>query len=41
MKLYVHNHLMVIHIKFKFHEVSVIGYLVMAHFIDFKSIQGQ
>ena len=32
---------MVMHIKFKLHEVVVIGYLVMSNFMDFKSIQGQ
>ena len=33
--------IMVIHIQFKFHEVLIIGYLVMTHFINFKSIKGQ
>ena len=41
MKLYVHDQVMMIHIKLKFHEVSIVGYIVMAHLIDFKSIQGQ
>ena len=30
MKLNVHNHTMVINIQYKFHEISFIGYLVMA-----------
>ena len=28
-----------IHIKFKFNEVLIIGYLVVVNFMDFKSIQ--
>ena len=40
MKLYSHTHNSMIHIKFKFHEVPIVGYLVTANFMDFKSIQG-
>ena len=32
--------LIVIYIYFKFHEIQFRGYLVMANYLDFKSIQG-
>ena len=32
---------MVIQIHCKFHEILLIGHLVMARFVEFKSIQGQ
>ena len=38
MKLHVHNNVLVIQIYFKFHQISVNGYLVMAHIIDLKGI---
>ena len=28
------------HIKFKFHEIRFRGYLVIANYMDFKSVQG-
>ena len=40
MKLYVHSRVIVIGICIKFHKIIRIGYLVMANFIDFKTIQG-
>ena len=40
MKLDVHQHLIVIHFYLKFHEIhSVQGYLVIANYMEFKSIQ--
>ena len=39
--MYIRSHVMMIHvhIKFKFNEVLIIGYLDMANFMDFKSVQ--
>ena len=37
MQLYIHSQVIMIHIQYKFHEVVVIGYLVMGNFMDFKS----
>ena len=37
MTLYVHSCMMVINIFFKFHEITIIGYFVLAHFSDFQS----
>ena len=34
-------HVLVIHICYKFREILFQGYLVMAQFVDFQSIQGQ
>ena len=31
---------MVMHICYKFHKIPASGYLVIANFIDFKTIQG-
>ena len=40
MKLKLYQRLIVIYIQFKFHEIQFRGYLVMANYMDFKSIQG-
>ena len=40
MKLDVHQRLIVIYIYYKFHEIWFRGYLVIANYMDFKSIQG-
>ena len=40
MKRDVYQRLIVIYIYYKFHEIRFRGYLVMANYIDFKSIQG-
>ena len=40
MKLYVHSHVILIHIYIKFYEVLIVGYLVMVNYAEFKSIQG-
>ena len=40
-KLDMHQGLKVMHIYFKFHEIPVSGFFVMAYFIDLKPIQGQ
>ena len=43
MELHVHNHTIVICIQYKFHEISFIGYLVMAEdgkFIECKQSMG-
>ena len=37
---YVHQCLIVIYIYFKFHEIPCRGYLGLANYMDFKSIQG-
>ena len=34
-------HIIMIHNQIKFHEVLVIGYLVIANFMNFKAAQGQ
>ena len=34
------QHLIVIYFYFKFHEIQLRGYLVIANYMDFKSIQG-
>ena len=39
MKLYVHSRIMMIHMHFKVHELTMISYLVTAHFIGFQSFQ--
>ena len=39
-KLDVHQYLIVIYIYFKFHKIQFKGYLVIANYMDFKSIQG-
>ena len=39
-KLCMQIHIMVIYIRYKFHEILFLGYFVMAQFVDFKSIQG-
>ena len=40
MKLGVLQRLIVIYIYFKFNEIQFGGYLVIANYMDFKSIQG-
>ena len=40
MKLDVLQRLIVIYIYFKFHEIRFRGYLVIANYMDFQSIQG-
>ena len=35
-----HQCLIVIYIYFKFHEIRLWGYLVIANYMDFKSLQG-
>ena len=43
-KLYVHNHTIVLYIQYKFHKIPFIGYLVMAvdgKNIGIKAIKGQ
>ena len=40
MKLDVLQRLIVIYFYFKFHEIQSTGYLVIANYMDFKSIQG-
>ena len=39
-KIDVHQHLIAIYISFKFHELRFRGYLVIAIYKHFKSIQG-
>ena len=39
MKLGVHQHPIVIYIYFKFHDIWFRGYLVIANYLDFNSIQ--
>ena len=36
----VHSHVILIHIQFKFHDVLVIGYLVMVNFMDCYQFKG-
>ena len=38
-KLDVHQWLIVIYIYFKFHEIQFRSYLVIANYMDFKSVQ--
>ena len=38
-KLHINSNV-TIQIKFKFHEVLIIGYIVMVNFMEFQSIQG-
>ena len=40
-KLYMQIQVIVIHNQNKFHEILSIGHLAIAHFVDFKSVQGQ
>ena len=40
-KIYMQIHVIIIQIHYKFHEILPIGHLVKAHFVDFKSEQGQ
>ena len=40
-KLNMHQRLIVIDIYYKFHEIPVCGYFVMAYFTDFTSVEGQ
>ena len=37
----VHSQIMMIHIYYKFHEMTIIGYLVMSQFTAFQSIKGR
>ena len=38
-KLHINSHVTLIQNKFKFHEVLIIGYIVMVNFMKFQSIQ--
>ena len=40
MKFYVHTHVIRIHILFKLHVVPIIGYLIMANYMDLNQFKG-
>ena len=40
-KLYVHHHVIMIHIQLKFHEIQYTGYFDTAQFVNLTLIQGQ
>ena len=38
--LHINSHVTQINLLLKFHEVLIIGYIVMVNFVEFQSIQG-
>ena len=39
-KRHINSHVILIQIQFMFHEVLIIGYIVMVNFMEFQSITG-
>ena len=39
-KLHINSHVTLIQIQFMFHEVLIIGYIIIVNFMEFQSIQG-